>query len=551
MSDYIDGGNFASYILRHADTQPDALALVIPTRWDGDSGEIHEERVTYLGFAERTRELMVGFQRLGLTAGDRVIVLFPLSVDLYATVVALWALGAAVVFIDTGMPPQKIKQAMETANAKAIVSIHKLLKYRFLLWPLFKIKHKITREQPGFLLKPFSVLEGGDPSVAPSTVARDAQDEALISFTSGSTGRPKGANRTHGLLTEQHIALKNEYPPKEGQVDMTCFPVVALHNLCCGTTTVMPAVDLANPAGVDPRLIVKQLGEYQVNTLTGAPAFVGRVVDEVLSQGLSFPGLWQLGCGGAPVTLELCQKVLKAFPETDSQVIYGSTEAEPMAHASMQDAVTIKGNGYMAGKLAKCTTMELVNLPKELPNIEQGGLAEYRVARGGIGEICVSGPHVNPGYIDNPAANRETKIFEPDGKVWHRTGDLGYFDDEERLWLVGRVKDRIKYGDRMMDPFPVEVHLEANASIARTVVMDGDSFPHGILLVQPVADAESDNAIAASKEVLQQYDCGEMIITLVRAIPVDARHNSKVDRPKLREALASSYKGPDQWLGDA
>ena len=94
MSEYIEGGNFASYILRHAETQPDALALVIPTGWDGDAGQIEEERVTYLGFAQRTRELMTGFQKLGLQAGDRVIVLFPLSVDLYATVVALWALGS-------------------------------------------------------------------------------------------------------------------------------------------------------------------------------------------------------------------------------------------------------------------------------------------------------------------------------------------------------------------------------------------------------------------------------------------------------------------------
>ena len=191
MSEYIEGGNFASYILRHAETQPDALALVIPTGWDGDAGQIEEERVTYLGFAQRTRELMTGFQKLGLQAGDRVIVLFPLSVDLYATVVALWALGVAVVFIDTGMPPQKIKQAMETANAKAIVSIHKLLKYRFLLWPLFKIKHKITREKPGLMLKPFSVLEGGDPATAPDAISREAGNEALISFTSGAPAVPK------------------------------------------------------------------------------------------------------------------------------------------------------------------------------------------------------------------------------------------------------------------------------------------------------------------------------------------------------------------------
>ena len=90
------------------------------------------------------------------------------------------------------MPPQKIKEAMETASAKAIVSIHKLLKYRFLLWPLFKIKHKITREKPGLMLKPFSVLEGEPPSAAPGAVEREADHEALISFTSGSTGPSKG-----------------------------------------------------------------------------------------------------------------------------------------------------------------------------------------------------------------------------------------------------------------------------------------------------------------------------------------------------------------------
>ena len=59
------------------------------------------------------------------------------------------------------------------------------------------------------MLKPFSVLEGGDPATAPDAISREAGNEALISFTSGSTGRPKGANRTHGLLTEQHIALNS------------------------------------------------------------------------------------------------------------------------------------------------------------------------------------------------------------------------------------------------------------------------------------------------------------------------------------------------------
>ena len=111
------------------------------------------------------------------------------------------------------------------------------------------------------------------------------------------------------------------------------------------------------------------------------------------------------------------------------------------------------------------------------------------------------------------------------------------------------MKDRIKYGDRMMDPFPVEVNLEADPSIARTVVMDGDAFPHGILLVQPSASADSEKlALDVSRRVLAENNCPEMVINLIETIPVDARHNSKVDRPKLRSWLSENYQGPDAWL---
>ena len=79
--------------------------------------------------------------------------------------------------------------------------------------------------------------------------------------------------------------------------------------------------------------------------------------------------------------------------------------------------------------------------------------------------------------------------------------------------------------------------------------MDGDAFPHGILLVQPSSSADSEKmALDVSRRVLAENNCPEMVVNLIETIPVDARHNSKVDRPKLRSWLSENYQGPDAWL---
>ena len=104
------------------------------------------------------------------------------------------------VLIDTGMGARRIKQSLETAKPKAIISIHAFLKYRFVLWPLWRIPKKFCVDKRGLWLKPFSQLLGPTTSIPP--VPRRPDDEALITFTSGSTGRPKGPTAT--MATFEH-----------------------------------------------------------------------------------------------------------------------------------------------------------------------------------------------------------------------------------------------------------------------------------------------------------------------------------------------------------
>ncbi|MEE2750416.1 MAG: AMP-binding protein [Myxococcota bacterium] len=536
-----DNGNFASLVFAQASAHPEKLALVMPKTWD-ETGLHESEELTYGQLIQRTRAMMAGLRHEGFQPGDRMVIAFPLSTDSYAFLWALFALGVTAVLIDPGMGPQKVKEALDTANAKGIVGTGASLKllYRALAPPLRRIPKKYTRDT-GWFVKHFSTLVQ-EPDQAPEVVPRSPSDECMITFTSGSTGRPKGANRTHGLLRAQHEALKAEYPPQNGQVDMPCFPNVATHNLCCGITTVLPAVDFAKPAEVAPRPVVQQMEQYGVSSMTGAPAYMGRIASYMMENGIQNSQVKRTGVGGAPVSAELCQQLLAVFPGVEGYVIYGSTEAEPMTNARLEEACETRQEGYLVGSPIPAIDLALLNLPAEPPTLDHTSVGPYRVAAGETGEIVVRGAHVNPGYIENEAANRENKLYEPDGSVWHRTGDLGFFDSAGRLWLVGRLKDVVRYQGRLVQPYPIEAILEGVDGIERAAVITSENTPDGIVVLQSTETASDKQVVAKAHEVLAAQDLAEMPTCTIAIVPVDGRHNSKIDRPRLRKQVEQNFQ---------
>lgn len=527
--------NFASLILRHAEHHPDRVALAVPQRWNSN-GVTDEEVISYKQLARRIAELSNGFHKHGLQTGDRVVVLFPVCVDFYAVVLALLASGMTAVLIDGGMGRRRILQALDTVRARAIISIDALLKYRFILPILWRIPKKFCYDAGGIFEQPFHALEG-DADHSFLSVPRDPDDEALITFTSGSTGKPKGADRTHGILTAQHLALRAHFPDDPGQVDMPCFPVVALHNLCCGITTVLPPVDLRMPASVDPGAVLSQMTKWKVSTLSGAPAYMMRIVQHMLSTGCRAPTVRRLAVGGAPVPVFLCRDILRAFPGIEAHVAYGSTEAEPIASASMKAVVQSKGDGFLVGKPARVAEVALVNLPAQPIFLDRRGLEPYRVAPGEAGELVVRGPHVIRGYIGNAGANGAHKLRSIDGQVWHRTGDLARFDENGRLWLLGRLSDLLRHRDRTLYPVLVESKINALPGLETSALVAHPAAPDGELAMELGIGAKENTLVAVSKW-LQQHDLAMLPVRVVRKIPMDRRHNSKVDRPTLRNDLA-------------
>ncbi|MGI9515682.1 MAG: AMP-binding enzyme, partial [Pirellulaceae bacterium] len=168
---------------------------------------------------------------------------------------------------------------------------------------------------------------------------------------------------------------------------------------------------------------------------------------------------------------------------------------------------------------------------------------------GQIGELVVSGDHVCRDYFRNPEANAENKIVDPLGVIWHRMGDTGYFDGEHRFWLTGRVHSTIRRDSELLHPQLIEqVVARALPKINQVaavgmpdkqlgqalwiVVVGGSEQPPGI----------KDQVAAAVQESVYAQSCDRVLIR-TDALPVDPRHNSKIDYAALTALLLEEYGG--------
>lgn len=120
-----------------------------------------------------------------------------------------------------------------------------------------------------------------------------------------------------------------------------------------------------------------------------------------------------------------------------------------------------------------------------------------------------------------------------DGTVWHRTGDAGWLDAVGRLWLLGRCTAKIPGKDGTLWPFAVECAAMNCPGVARAAL--AEVAGRRILAVQSIAS--SPDPTAAVREQLAWAHLDEILP--VPAIPVDKRHNAKVDYPALRAMLTS------------
>jgi olefin beta-lactone synthetase len=519
--------NIASILLQRAKELGNTPAIV----------DVYRGRDRTLSFCEldaATANVARQFKDAGLEAGDGVLLLHPVAAELYIVLISLFRLGCVAIFLDPSAGRAHVERCCAIFPPKAFFGSQRAHLLRWIIPSLRRVPKLFSVDWfPGTKkLK----LPGNEHPI-PEIVALPPEAPALVTFTSGSTGKPKAALRTHSFLLAQHRALAASLALRAGTRDLTTLPIFVLANLASGVTSVLPDADLRSPGRINARPVLAQIQRQKIKTTAAAPAFLSRLLDECEHSKSNLSEISNIYIGGAPVFPGLLRKAKQFCPTTTIAAVYGSTEAEPMAEITLSDILLEdfrrmeQGRGLLAGRPVSSISLRVIReqwgtsiSPLTAPLFEQ-----LTMPAGEPGEIVVSGNHVLSGYL-NKNDDLETK-FEVDGTRWHRTGDMGYIDGSGRLWLLGRCSGKIQDARATLYPFAVECAAMQSPAIRRAALASVDG--------RRILAVESERNV--SPETIRHSLAWAQLdrVVFLKRIPVDKRHNAKVDYVALARKLKS------------
>jgi acyl-CoA synthetase (AMP-forming)/AMP-acid ligase II len=522
--------NIAARLSERAARHPGRAAIV-------EGAGRRARRVDFGELDRRVRALAGGLAQRGIGQGDSVLLFVPMSADLYVALLACLHRGATAVFVDAWADRRRLDAAVRIANPKAFIGSPKAHLLRLMSPAVRRIPVHLVAGQRFLSLQRYEAGGAGDAIVV------DGSAPALVTFTTGSTGAPKAAARSHEFLWAQHLALAAHLRPREGDIDMPTLPVFVLNNLASGTPSVLPDFDPRHPAEIDPARIHRQMRDEGVTTSSGSPAFYDRLGRWCAETGNRIP-LRAMFTGGAPVLPPLA-RLLAAVADGDVSVVYGSSEAEPIAGIDAREMLAVmergigaeRPEGICVGVPVPEVDVKLLRPHDEPITLGEDGIAGWEVGPGEVGEVVVTGSHVLAGYLNDPDAERLNKIRDA-GRVWHRTGDAAWLDGLGRLWLMGRVGERVLRDGQTWWGGAAEARALDVPGVHHAAylgITDPDLGQRAVLCVQTESGSLTPAEHAAIRAALGPMPVDE--IRALRRIPRDPRHASKTDTAALRRLL--------------
>jgi malonyl-CoA/methylmalonyl-CoA synthetase len=470
---------------------PDRVDLLedgsLPAAWarrwaaDGTRPVLHDAGrwISAAELEERSRAVAGRLAGAGLEPGDRVVTSAESSADLVVTHIAALRLGLVVVPVNGAYREREVSHIVRDARPRAAVVDDRERG----AW----IEHAATGSVR--VVGPEVDL----PDAEPPPLDRGATDDgAMLCYTSGTTGAPKGALLTHGNLLASPAALALAWRWSGDDRLVLALPLFHVHGLGVGLHgTLLAGASAVLQPRFDAHAVLDAARAEHATLFFGVPTMYERLAR--CGRVRELGALRLCVSGSAPLPADLHARIAH---ESGVAVLerYGLTET-----------VMNASNPYAGERRAGTVGFAL-------PGVQ--------IRLGGAGEILVRGPNVFPGYWQRPEATHAA--FGDDG--WFHTGDVGAFDDDGYLRIVGRTKELIISGGYNVYPREVEDVLRGYAGVVDVAVVGKPSDEWGeVVTAVIVADApvDVDALLEYAAVELAPYKCPR-VVRVVDELPRNA-----------------------------
>jgi acyl-CoA synthetase (AMP-forming)/AMP-acid ligase II len=512
--------NLFTRLQKNAEKHPDKPAYIYSK--DGDW-----KTVTYAGLLDSTNRFASGLSACALTPGMRAAVMTPPSMEFFPFAFALLKLGITPVIVDPAIGLKKLSACINEAEPEIFIGNTLTHAVRVLFgWGKKSIKHNLTIESVK--------RRASNANTAAANLKPDSP--AAVIFTSGSTGTPKGVLYSQENFSAQLDLLQQTFKITPEEIDLPAFPLYAIIDALLGVTSVIPDTTFPVPGRTNPQKVLDAIRKFGVTNMFASPIVLEILAEHGTNNRIKLPSLKRVITAGAPATIPLQEKFRELLEDkTDLFGIYGATETLPIAQVESREILDLKekisqGAGVCLGKPIDGVTVRIVKITDEPIEEWQESLPlEANV----VGEITVQSLATTRKYIHREDADRLSKIKH--GKnIIHRSGDVGYFDEEGRLWYCGRKSQRVVTHDGVLFTEQIEGIFNAHPSVYRTALVGVQKEP--VLWVEPKQGKANQDTIKQELiRIAGRHAQASKIksFLFMKKFPTDVRHNSKI----IREAL--------------
>lgn len=534
--------NVSTGVTETAKKDPYKKAVVYPESRNRN-GRLTYSHFTFRQLDQESDCMAAGLENAGVERNTKTILMMKPCLDFYSLAFALLKIGAIPVLVDPSMGVTPLLGCVKEVKPEAFIGVPWTRFLKLFRPDIFKgVKTFITTGQRMFWGGTTMEEIRKVPWITPTIADTQADDTALIQFTPGNTGPAKAVIHTHGNLTAQFRHIKDQFDISSEEVDLTTLSSFALLGPALGITSVIPDIDPAHPALANPLNILETIFDQGVTNMIASPALLDRIGRYGQNNRMMLPSLKRVISAGAPFPPSQVERIAKMLSGTaEVHTSYGSTEAMPILSIGSNEilsetkGLSEKGYGICIGRPVKEIDVRLIQITDDPVSTFSDDLL---LPQGEIGELIVKGDPVSGHYLENSEQDTLQKI-RANSETWHRMGDLGWMDKNNRYWFCGRKNHRVRTEQGTYYSIPCEAIFNTHPDVYRSALVgigtEENQTPVICIELEESHNLEQNRIemellALAEKNVITQ---NIKTILFLKVLPVDDLHHTKIIREDL------------------